>query len=142
MGYVPTSALETKMHECSWRGNVSSPFYPFNSKHLIVICVFKKLNSLSSTGSEDLGRIQSVFAEFWKHQIIDVIAVVQMKYGGIRIYDFEPYSSNRCAHSGPPILVNIWSARFNRFTWKNKPLYDRKKKVTTFINSFPRILQP
>uniref|UniRef100_A0A8D8QU53 Glutamate receptor 2.5 n=1 Tax=Cacopsylla melanoneura TaxID=428564 RepID=A0A8D8QU53_9HEMI len=79
-------------------------------------------------GSEDLGRIQAVFAEFWKHQIIDVVAVVQMKYGGIRIYEFEPFSPTRCAQSGPPILVNIWSARFNRLSWK-KPLYDRKKKV-------------
>ncbi|KAI5741667.1 hypothetical protein M8J76_015892 [Diaphorina citri] len=79
-------------------------------------------------GSEDLGRIQSVFAEFWKHQIIDVVAVVQMKYGGIRIYDFEPYSPTRCAQSGPPILINIWSARFNRLSWPN-PLYNRKKKV-------------
>uniref|UniRef100_A0A1B6ECL1 Uncharacterized protein n=1 Tax=Clastoptera arizonana TaxID=38151 RepID=A0A1B6ECL1_9HEMI len=76
----------------------------------------------------NLLQVRSVFEEFWKFEFLDVIALVEMKYGGLSIYTYFPFTNTRCSDSGPPVLIDTWSHRNSMFT-RQKKLYDRYEKI-------------
>lgn len=76
----------------------------------------------------NLLQVRSVFEEFWKFEFLDVIALVEMKYGGLSIYTYFPFTNTRCSDSGPPVLIDTWSQKNQMFT-RQKNLFDRFEKV-------------
>lgn len=72
--------------------------------------------------------IRSIFQEFWKFEVLDVVALVQMRYGGISVYTYFPYTKTQCADSGAPISIDTWSTYYNQFRRKTD-LFSKKNKI-------------
>ncbi|XP_054279170.1 uncharacterized protein LOC128997555 [Macrosteles quadrilineatus] len=60
--------------------------------------------------------------------MLDVVALVKMKYGGLAVYTYFPYTKTQCADSGAPVMMDTWGESNHRFT-RDRNLYDRKNKV-------------
>lgn len=72
--------------------------------------------------------VRSIFQEFWRFEVLDVVALVQMRYGGISVYTYFPYTKTQCADSGAPISIDTWSTYYNLFTRKTN-LFSKKNKI-------------
>ncbi|XP_050522306.1 uncharacterized protein LOC126894967 [Daktulosphaira vitifoliae] len=68
----------------------------------------------------DLHRIQGIFEIFWRFQLIDVVVMVPLLTGNVRVYTFSPYSESRCNRVGSPIMINVWNSWLNDFMRKRK----------------------
>lgn len=70
--------------------------------------------------------VQILFSEFWSFEVTNAVSLVEMKYGGIYLYTYYPYTTIRCSDPGPPVFLDSWNSSNQSFV-KNIDIFTPKK---------------